>query len=131
MKKGEAGPRGAANPNWRGGKSGKGSCQACGQPTWHTSATLCKNCYGMTLKGEGNPSWGKLTGSARGTGHDRALRRFELGICEECHAAPAVDRHHLDDNTLNNEPENVKRLCRRCHMILDGRLAKLAEMGRR
>ena len=52
----------------------------------------------------------------------RARRRYRLGPCNRC-GKPGVDRHHRDDNTGNNEPENVEILCRRCHMEIDGRLA--------
>jgi hypothetical protein len=33
-----------------------------------------------------------------------------------------VERHHKDGNPLNNDPGNIDRLCRRCHMVVDGRL---------
>lgn len=52
----------------------------------------------------------------------RAQRMFPLGKCELCDK-PAVDRHHKDGDTGNNKPKNVQRLCRRCHMKTDGRLA--------
>lgn len=58
-----------------------------------------------------------------GSGRDRARSQYKkLGTCEHCKAAPAVDRHHVDDNPLNNERLNVQFLCRRCHMDADGRL---------
>jgi hypothetical protein len=116
---------GSKNPNWRGGISGKGICTNCGNLTYHTSASLCKPCYTSNLTGENNPYWGKFTSENRSAGWGRALRRKELGICERCQTKPAIDRHHKDDNTLNNSPENIMALCRRCHMIVDGRLAKL------
>jgi hypothetical protein len=43
--------------------------------------------------------------------------------CDRC-GKPGRDRHHRDGNTLNNEPENIECLCRRCHMEIDGRLAR-------
>jgi hypothetical protein len=49
-----------------------------------------------------------------------------LGKCDKC-PAKAVDRHHKDGNTGNNERSNLERLCRRCHMIVDGRLNGLAK----
>lgn len=41
-----------------------------------------------------------------------------------------VDRHHRDGNVGNNEPENIVILCRRCHMLIDGRLDAFRELGR-
>jgi hypothetical protein len=117
--------RGAKNPKWRGGSSGKGVCGECGGPTWIQSVTVCKRCYTKTLGGAGNPAWGKFSSTNRSQGWDRATRRFPLGPCERCKIRPARERHHKDDNPLNNAPDNVLRLCRRCHMIVDGRLARL------
>jgi len=37
-----------------------------------------------------------------------------------------AERHHKDDNTHNNAPENIQALCRKCHMLLDGRLKREA-----
>lgn len=51
----------------------------------------------------------------------RARRRFALGPCQECEA-PGVERHHRDGDPGNNVPENIAILCRRCHMVADGRL---------
>src|SRR5258708_6485936 len=52
----------------------------------------------------------------------RALYPDPLGICERglC-ASPAVDRHHKDENTWNNERSNVEFLCRHCHNITHGK----------
>lgn len=57
------------------------------------------------------------------TGRQIARYWFRLAaVCEHCHDAPAVDRHHIDGNALNNVLENIQSLCRRCHMEIDGRL---------
>lgn len=56
-------------------------------------------------------------------GRQRARRVYTLaGACGRCGTAPALDRHHVDGNTLNNSPENILQVCRRCHMEIDGRL---------
>jgi hypothetical protein len=47
-----------------------------------------------------------------------------LGACERC-GERATDRHHKDGNNKNHSAENVQALCRRCHMLLDGRLERL------
>lgn len=58
-------------------------------------------------------------------GRSRALRTYpELpSACQDCGVTgQRLDRHHIDDNTLNNSPENIAFVCRRCHMVRDGRL---------
>lgn len=56
-------------------------------------------------------------------GRKRALRAYPtIGPCEAC-GATKTERHHKDGNTANNAPDNIAALCRRCHMIADGRLA--------
>ena len=66
---------------------------------------------------------------------NRAQRWFPLEgeTCEHCRQAPAIDRHHIDDDPGNNVRENLMFLCRRCHMEIDGRMEKFvaAEGGRR
>lgn len=34
------------------------------------------------------------------------------------------ERHHIDGNTLNNQPENIMFVTRKEHARLDGRIAK-------
>lgn len=58
------------------------------------------------------------------TKRERAHRRYQPTPCELC-GEPGIDRHHRDGDTGNNSPDNVEVLCRRCHMIEDGRLPAL------
>jgi len=110
---------GAANLNWRGGKSSKGSCSICGGPTWVRSVTRCKKCYSEALRlrvGSANPEWGKFSSTQTSQGHDRAKRRFKLGPCQRC-GKPGKHRHHRDRNPLNNTPSNIEILCFSCHQL--------------
>ncbi len=70
--------------------------------------------------GAAHPRW--LGGKAGvRAGRDRALRRYrDVQPCENCGDQQA-ERHHRDGDTLNNEPENIAWLCRKCHMQSDGR----------
>ena len=79
--------------------------------------------------GKHNPQW-KGDAASRAAGHYRAQTRFALGQCSKC-GKPAVDRHHKDDNALHNNRINVESLCRRCHMVEDGRLGRLSALGRK
>lgn len=37
-------------------------------------------------------------------------------MCELCEIAPARDRHHIDEDTHNNDRSNVQLLCAPCHI---------------
>lgn len=62
-------------------------------------------------------------------GRMRAEHWYKIGKCEIC-GREAIDRHHKDDNQLNNNPENIQPLCRSCHMRADGRMKKFNELER-
>lgn len=64
-------------------------------------------------------------------GHFQAQKLYPLlGQCEH-HGCdePAYDRHHRDGDTDNNDRENVEFLCRRHHMLADGRLEAFKRNG--
>ena len=73
------------------------------------------------MRGEDHPAW-KGNGASTTTKRSRAQKKFSLHACELC-GANATDRHHKDGDTGNNARSNIARLCRRCHMSVDGRLA--------
>lgn len=80
-------------------------------------------------RGPANPLWKGDDALAR-TKRVRARRLFpHLGTCERCGVEPAVDRHHVDGDPGHNEPENIRRLCRKCHMFEDGRSAALVGLS--
>jgi hypothetical protein len=104
-----------------------GTCADCGKPIWPTA----KRCLSCSTKGPRNPNWNNF--ASTGTEHrgrERAQRRFELGPCVKC-GEPATDRHHINADTLDNRPENVLTLCRRCHLVIDGRLDAIIERNRK
>lgn len=81
---------------------------------------------------EKNPMW-KGDKIFQAGGRQRARRWFKLkNFCENC-GAKAKDRHHKDGNPLNNSPENILSLCRKCHVHIDGRIKILqtTNIGRR
>ena len=54
-------------------------------------------------------------------GHKQALKLFpNIGPCIKC-GNPKAERHHKDENPLNNAPDNVEALCRRCHTLEHGK----------
>ena len=62
-------------------------------------------------------------------GRMRASHWYKIKECEIC-GRKAIDRHHRDDNQLNNNPDNIQALCRRCHMQVDGRMTKFNQLER-
>jgi len=63
------------------------------------------------------------------SGRSRALRGYPPAPCEQCGVLPS-ERHHVDGNPKNNSPENVRFLCRKCHMAGDGRLDEFRKLAR-
>lgn len=57
------------------------------------------------------------------------------GRCQECKLSPPKDLANIsptyNPDTYNRELHNWEWLCRRCHMVKDGRLRKFIDMGRR
>jgi hypothetical protein len=116
-------------------------CAQCGAPILRagTAKRFCGNdCYHLSRKGVAlrpevvaarnvrsgadHPDWLGDAVSERG-GRTRAERLFpSIGPCVHCGVARA-ERHHIDGNTANNDATNIEALCRRCHMLKDGRLA--------
>ena len=119
-------------------------CPICGETRELTRGILyhfpsgigrCSKCYSKVFannaerKGIENPSW-KGDNVTKTSGGRRARNLFsQLGQCQLCEK-PATERHHIDDNTTNNDLSNIMFLCRHHHMEVDGRLEKLIQNGR-
>ena len=70
--------------------------------------------------GKDHPRW-KGDDITERSGRCRALRMYpDVGPCQDCGSTVKVERHHIDDNTKNNERENIAFLCRKCHRGRDG-----------
>lgn len=65
---------------------------------------------------ENHHHWGgdKITTAS---GRARARRWYEISKCGIC-GSMGRDRHHIDQNTLNNDSNNIIILCRSCHKKL-------------
>lgn len=48
------------------------------------------------------------------------VRRRDGNFCQECNTTTAHDLHvhHIDDNKLNNDIDNLISLCQRCHSVI-------------
>lgn len=49
----------------------------------------------------------------------------DLKECEICNKEKKLEVHHVDANKRNNDFTNLIRVCRFCHMKLDGRFKNL------
>lgn len=88
-------------------------------------AFRCRACSPL-IRGENHYAW-RGDAAHDETKRKRARALYALAAnCESCGKA-ATDRHHKDSNPGNNEPENIAFLCRRCHMLEDGRLQALLD----
>lgn len=106
-------------------------CPTCGitfVPRFSRVTFCSKAC---SKAGPNNPQW-KGDAAPENTKRMRAHQVLSLEgrTCEfEGCDAPAKDRHHIDGDTGNNDPNNLKALCRRHHMLEDGRLTSRNEHG--
>lgn len=71
-----------------------------------------------------NPGVGSGNGVGKGPQHhsyktgEHACRNYLKLVCETCGSKKYLDIHHDDENRSNNEPSNLKTLCRSCHITL-------------
>lgn len=114
-------------------RAGERRCEICGGRRTRKAKRFCsRTCQGAWLKlerqRENNPMW-KGEAAKKGAKNARARYWFEAFGCEVCEKEPA-ERHHIDGNPGNNEPDNIAILCRRHHMEADGRLIRRGEDGK-
>lgn len=93
-----------------------------------------KKCWGQYKKqfiAESNPLF-KGENVNKSTGNSRARRWYKKykKPCEICGNSKS-EIHHKDGNPLNNKLNNIKWLCRKCHMAIDGRSEKMKEISRK
>jgi hypothetical protein len=100
------------------------TCIICGKK-WdyrHSRGKLVcsRTCW---LKNQSNIKLGKLNPNFKG-GRDRTYRKIMKNIlsCQNCGRQYKLEVHHKDGNHLNNVSDNLIKVCRKCHMILDGRI---------
>ena len=103
-------------------RSSYSPCPSCGGPK-SNHAYMCRSCSPLIPRGEKHYAW--KGDAARGeTKRSRVANARLVGPCELC-GDPGKDRHHVDGDPGNNAATNIMLLCRRCHMIEDGRMKNL------
>jgi len=100
-------------------------CKYCGKPmerkrysngelecwNWYNKRTYCsRECMKQAFREK------PKTGTCWASIHKYARQIKEQGCCEICGAAGKTDVHHIDMNPQNNDPTNLIRLCRSCHL---------------
>jgi hypothetical protein len=102
-----------------------GKCPDCGG--WKAiKAYRCRYCTPRILEAA-ERRW--KPDAASNTKRKRAVARVALvSVCERCGQTKPTERHHIDGDTGNNDLPNLAILCRRCHMEIDGRLAKFSAL---
>ena len=79
-------------------------------------------------KREHHHAWLGNDVSERG-GRTRAIRMYPImPPCVMC-GNDKAERHHIDGDTANNDPENILPICRACHMKTDGRYEAFRNMA--
>lgn len=95
---------------------------------WSRVLYCSKSCSGKSTAGPNNVQW-KGDGARDETKRSRAANP-PIGERRCACGAPGYDRHHIDGDTGNNTPENLRVTCRTCHMLEDGRLERLKALAR-
>ena len=107
------------------GKYKKKYCVTCGKE-YNNSITRGKNCspecfiiYASKIKvGKQNPRFNN--------GWRQYISKLDhIKECQICGTNKKLETHHLDGNKRNNVIENLIKVCRKCHMNLDGRINNL------
>lgn len=106
------------------------ACPQCAGPKGHT-AKYCRACSATVFVGETHWNW-KHEGVKTDTASRQRVQRtvsLDGKRCERC-SGTATERHHRDGDPHNNALTNIAFVCHRCHMIIDGRLDRIASVHR-
>jgi hypothetical protein len=88
------------------------------------SKKCSNNLRKITSRGKNNPSWKNRCDGNYVSLHDWIRRRLEKPkFCQECGIKPPIDLANISQLYKQNLSD-WEWLCRRCHMVKDGRLEK-------
>ena len=75
----------------------------------------CKGYYSRTYKKKGYNQARENNNAWKGGIGWYPKLKLEIGKCQECSSVENLLVHHIDTDRSNNDPSNLKVLCRRCH----------------
>ena len=99
-------------------------CMICGTATKRTKtcSSACLSVHRSRIQaGELSVHWKSDGNVSKAQSHLRARKICTDRVCAEC-GLEALDVHHIDGNPFNNDPSNLAPLCRKCHLIVHGRI---------
>jgi len=94
-----------------------------GKTPWNKNKTYCagwhhsletRETLSQKKMGSGNPRWLGDAASQQ-AGRFRAQKLYDIKPCETCGSEEDICRHHIDENTHNNDANNIEFLCNSCH----------------
>ncbi len=107
--------QGGNSPFWKGGRP---LCAVCGKPVKYGATHCIKHCH------NGNHNAWKGDNVTISSLHDWIkCHKPKVELCEYCHQKPPYDCANISGKYLR-DINDYEWLCRRCHMLKDGRLAK-------
>ena len=79
----------------------------------HLSRRFCsRQCQGVAMM----LSSAYTPGASRVQARKYVIAKHAPTTCGRCGEKKPIDIHHIDENPLNNRPENLEILCRKCHL---------------
>lgn len=123
---------GAGHPNWQRERIERDArvCEHCGTTftrgdfayridadDWARRRFCSNACRTAHTIGDEHHDW-KGREATEAAGRLRARRRYPDEPCEECASVLDIERHHVDRDVFNNEPSNIRILCRAHHRAL-------------
>ena len=112
---------GSLNPNYGKTLSEETKKKLSISLTGRTYSEESKQKMRLAKMGPKNPRW-KGDDVQAEAGRKRARRRYK--------APEGTQIHHIDGNTLNNEPDNIQFVTPKEHVHIDGRIEALIELGK-
>ncbi len=101
-------------------------CIDCSKEVWYGS-TRCKSCVAKERTQVG--LWKGEDVGYTGLHHWLRRNKVKVDLCENCNLKPPHDLANISGK-YKRDINDFKWLCRRCHMIEDGRLEKLRALGK-
>lgn len=81
----------------------------------------------LAVRGSNNGNW---RGGTSDWYYEKRVQKLNCQMCGVSRKEKLLDVNHVDGNHKNNNPSNWEVLCRKCHMIKDGRIKNLIKSNK-